>query len=167
MQHGPLLASVGVMRTDAAPANATAIALARALFTRVEGVLAGEVKGAARGASRPLTSWASSLSRPARTSPAPRCSTSADVGGAAITRGEYVSGQTAVAAYVREFDGAKVGRSRLMTVENDVSLLSSDSGSAAMLAGIRGVLDPNGASLKQLLRQQFARSNGGALHPSR
>jgi hypothetical protein len=85
--------------------------------------------------------------------------TSADVGGAAITRGEYVSGQTAVAAYVREFGGAKVGRSRLMTAENDVSLLSSDSGAAAMLAGIRGVLDPQGASLKQLLRRQFARSN--------
>ena len=77
--------------------------------------------------------------------------TSADVGGAAVTRGEYVSGQTAVAAYVREFDGARVGRSQLMTVENDMSLLSGESGSAAMLAGVRGVLDPKGTALKRLL----------------
>ena len=86
--------------------------------------------------------------------------TSADVGGAAITRGEYVSGQTAVAAYVREFDGARVGRSQLMTVENDVSLLTSESGSAAMLAGVRGVLDPKGSALKRLLAQQYAKANG-------
>src|SRR3954452_7033489 len=43
VRHGSLLASVGVMRTDAAPANRTAIALARALTVRVEGVLAGDV----------------------------------------------------------------------------------------------------------------------------
>ena len=158
VQHGPLLASVGVMRTDAAPANATAIALARALFTRVEGVLAGEVK--APPASLPGVNETGRRPVAPGASIAGAALTSADVGGAAITRGEYVSGQTAVAAYVREFDSAKVGRSRLMTVENDVSLLSSESGSAAMLAGIRGVLDPRGTALKELLRRQFARSNG-------
>jgi hypothetical protein len=65
-----------------------------------------------------------------------------------------------VAAYVREFDGTKVGRSQLMSVENDVSLLASEAASAAMLAGVRGTLDPRGAALERLLRDQYARANG-------
>ena len=72
VQHGPLLASVGVMRTDAKPANATAIALARALSARVEGVLAGEVT--APPASLPAVTETGQAARHARrrTSPAPR-----------------------------------------------------------------------------------------------
>src|SRR5262245_40978195 len=157
VQHGSLLASVGVMRTDPAPANRTAIVLARALFTRVQGVLAGDVKEPA--ANLPAVNETGKRPVPPAANIAPAALTSADVGGAPITRGEYVSGQTAVAAYVREFGGTKVGRSQLMTVENDISLLSAESGSAAMLAGIRGALDPKGESLARVLKQQFAGSN--------
>ena len=158
VQRGPLLASVGVMRTDPKPANGTAIALARVLTARVEGVLAGDVT--APPASLPAVTETGKRPVAPAADIAGAALTSADVGGAAITRGEYVSGQTAVAAYVREFDGARVGRSQLMTVENDVSLLTSESGSAAMLAGVRGVLDPKGSALKHLLAQQYAKANG-------
>src|SRR5262245_16070612 len=103
VQHGPLLASVGVMRTDPTPANRTAIALARALSMRVDRVLAGEVMapaallpGVNETGKRPVAP-AADISGAALTS--------ADLGGAPVTRGEYVSGQAAVAAYVREFGG--------------------------------------------------------------
>jgi hypothetical protein len=158
VQRGPLLASVGVMRTDPKRANGQAIALAHVLTARVEGVLAGTVT--APPAILPAVTETGKRPVTPSVSISGAALTSADVGGAAITRGEYVSGQAAVAAYVREFDGAKVGHSQLMTVENDVSLLSSESGSAAMLAGVRGVLDPKGTALKRLLAQQYSRANG-------
>jgi hypothetical protein len=157
VQRGALLASVGVMRTDARRADATAIALAHVLTARVDGVLAGTVTEPA--ATLPAVEETGKLLITPATDIAGAALTSADVGGAAVTRGEYVSGRTAVAAYVREFDGAKVGRSQLMTVENDVSLLSSESGAAAMLAGVRGALDPTGTALERLLRAQYARAN--------
>jgi hypothetical protein len=158
VQRGPLLASVGVMRTDATPANETAISLARVLSLRVERVLSGEVMAPAAALPAVNETGKQPVAPTADISGA--ALTPADVGGATVTRGEYVSGQTAVAAYVREFDGARVGRSQLMSVENDVSLLPSDSGAAAMLAGVRSVLDPRGASLEAMLRRQFAHSNG-------
>ena len=162
VRRGPLLASVGVMRTDDRRADLTAIGLARALSLRVEGVLAGAVTAAPAA----LPSLTDTGKRPA--TPAANISgaalSSADVGGAAVTRAEYVPDDAAVAAYVREFDGARIGHSRLMSIENDVDLLSSQSGAAAMLAGISGALDPNGKSLEGMLRRQFARSNSEKLH---
>jgi len=157
VQHGPLLASVGVMRTDAAPANATAIALARTLSARVQGVLAGRVRAPA--VELPAVNETGKQAIPPAVAISGAALRSSDVGGASITRGEYVSGQTAVSAYVREFGGAKVGRSQLMSVENDISLLSSDSGATAMLAGVRGALHPSAAALKQLIRRQYAQPN--------
>jgi hypothetical protein len=157
VQHGPLLASVGVMRTDAAPANATAIALARTLSARVQGVLAGRVRAPA--VELPAVNETGKQAIPRAVAISGAALRSSDVGGASITRGEYVSGQTAVSAYVREFGGAKVGRSQLMSVENDISLLSSDSGATAMLAGVRGALHPSAAALKQLIRRQYAQPN--------
>jgi hypothetical protein len=158
VQRGSLLASVGVMRTDARPANATAITLAHVLTARVDGVLAGTVTEPA--ASLPSVKETGKQPIAPGSDISGAALTSSDLGGAAVTRGEYVSGRTAVAAYIREFDGTKVGSSRLMSVENDVSLLASEASSAAMLAGVRGTLDPKGAVLERLLRDQYARANG-------
>jgi hypothetical protein len=156
-QRRELTVSIGLVRTDARDEAAFALRLARAASARVAGVLAGKITTppAKLAPEKPSTH----VSKPAVPIAAGALAP-ADLRGAKVTRQEYVRDSTAVAAYEREFGDVKYGKSRLLSVESDVTLYATESEATLFLNSMSSTFDPGKRTFKKFLMDAFAQGAG-------
>jgi len=153
VRRGELVEQVGVLRTDGNSEQAAVLDLAHALSVRVEDVLAGKV-------TTPAVKLPAEKKEKSAVVPAVKIDsgalTSGDLNGAKVTRSEYLKDSDTIAAYEREFDSTRYGKTRLLSAENDVSLYSSPTAASAFIAYMGGFFNPSNPSLESFLRKSFS-----------
>jgi hypothetical protein len=156
MRRGDLLESITLLRTDGSSTEATAVGLARALSQRVSGVLAGRIS------TRPANVPAAKPSAPVASTVKlePGALTAGDLNGAKITRSEYVKDSNAVAAYEREFDSIRYGKTQLLSAESDVSLYSSPAAAKLFIDGMGSLFSPTNPGFKRFITAAFSQGAG-------
>ena len=156
MQRGELVEQVAVLRTDGGSEQAAVLAVARALSVRVEDVLAGKVTAAAvklPAKEKPKTAAIPSVKIDGG------ALTSRDLNGAKITRAEYVKDSDTVAAYEREFDSTRYGKTHLLSAENDVSLYASPAAARVFIDSMGGLFNPANPSFKSFITNAFSQGS--------
>ena len=157
-QRDGLLAKVSVISTGAGGQNARALALAHAFSTRIDGVLAGKI-------TTPPATVPQTVPGPTNTrspSVAAAALTSADLDGAKVEHQAYVKEEDAVSSYERSFDDVDFGRSKLTTVETDVSLYDTEENAKIYITGIAAIFNPSSKGFKTFVTQLFAGETGAA-----
>ena len=153
---GRLVGSASIVRSNGAYDRPAAEANARALLRRMQGVLDGAVKGDPVAIPAATTTTASGSAAPPKGAPAIR---PAALAAADLPQGAKVSKETFKGAdsdqlveLEREFElgSAKVGATRLLSLENDVTLYRTAATAGAFLAAVTGVYrSPQGTQLLQ------------------
>jgi hypothetical protein len=156
-QRRELTVSLGLVRTDDRDERAFALRLAHAASARVTGVLAGRIT--TPPAKLPAEKPSNHVAKPA-VPIAVGALSSADLHGAKVTRQEYVRDSSAVAAYERAFEDVTYGKSRLLSVESDVTLYGTASEAALFLESMSSTFDPTKSTFRKFLMDAFAQGAG-------
>jgi hypothetical protein len=158
VRRGELLVEIAVVRTDDRSEDALATRAAKAAVARVQGVLSGAIttppaklpkEEPKTPAGKPKVAIAGGLPSPA------------DLHGATVTRQEYVKDEDTVASYEREFDNARVGGTKFLSIETDLALYPTSGEAGLFLAGIRGVFNPSNPTFKEFITNAFKEGSGG------
>jgi len=156
VRRDDLLESVTLLRTDDSSQQATALGLAHALSDRVSGVLAGRIT--TPPAYVPAAKAKTPVSSTVKLDPG--VLTAADLNGAKVTRSEYVKDSNAIAAYEREFDSTRYGKTQLLSAENDVSLYSSPAAAKLFIEGMGSLFSPTNPAFKRFITTAFSQGAG-------
>jgi hypothetical protein len=161
---GALEGSVTISRADANDESARAVALARALERRMRGVLAGTVTGKPVAIPKKQPPGTTATRPPGSPDLSRAMLRPADLpAGTTTTKSAYSRVSGAVAAYTRAFapKGRLPGGTRLISLQEEVSLYTSADRASIVLAGVEGVFGRAGsAEFARFFAQRFKEGAG-------
>ena len=155
-----LVGAATLARADDADANSQVEEIARALEQRIEGVLLGEISGTP--VPVPEAEEEATVTPPEDIPDLAAMALSLDdlPGGVSIGREGYVEDEDTVASYEREFDlgEARIGASRLISLECDVDLYKDSLETSGAFAGFQSLF--TGESSEEFFASALSQGGG-------